>query len=141
MSSLPKNTKAEATDKKGPKLLKKTQRPASIPEILGLDVREKNAAQVSEPIKGICAHCVNASECAYPKDAGRPTLFCDEFEGFEPRAMARVSSIHEKCKAAPQADSSKELALYKGLCRTCANNDGCDFPKPEGGVWRCEEYK
>lgn len=144
MSSLPKNTRAEAADKKGPKLLnRKVGKPASIPEILGLNTRaqEKKPAQAAEPITGICAHCASASGCTYPKEAGRPTLFCDEFEGFAPRAAANIASIHEGRRAAPQVDSSRELAIYKGLCRTCANRDGCDFPKPEGGVWRCEEYK
>lgn len=27
-----------------------------------------------------------------------------------------------------------------GLCATCVNRKFCDFPRPESGVWRCEEY-
>ena len=28
----------------------------------------------------------------------------------------------------------------RGLCATCLYRDSCDFPKPDGGVWQCEEY-
>jgi len=26
------------------------------------------------------------------------------------------------------------------LCATCVKRDTCTLPKPEGGVWHCEEY-
>jgi hypothetical protein len=29
---------------------------------------------------------------------------------------------------------------HKGLCMNCANRETCLYPKPEGGVWHCEEY-
>jgi hypothetical protein len=28
----------------------------------------------------------------------------------------------------------------RGLCADCIHRDCCDFPRPESGVWRCEEY-
>jgi hypothetical protein len=28
----------------------------------------------------------------------------------------------------------------RGLCINCANRKRCLYPKPEGGVWHCEEY-
>jgi hypothetical protein len=30
---------------------------------------------------------------------------------------------------------------YKGLCRNCKRLKTCTLPKPQGGVWRCEEYE
>ena len=30
---------------------------------------------------------------------------------------------------------------YKGLCKNCKKRKTCKLPKPEGGVWRCEEYE
>jgi len=36
-----------------------------------------------------------------------------------------------------EQDSSK----YKGLCKNCRKRDSCRLPKPEGGVWRCEDYE
>jgi hypothetical protein len=29
----------------------------------------------------------------------------------------------------------------KGLCMNCAYRETCLYPKPEGGVWHCEEYE
>lgn len=29
----------------------------------------------------------------------------------------------------------------RGLCASCVHNPTCDFPRPESGVWRCEEYE
>ncbi|MBX3393880.1 MAG: hypothetical protein KF841_00790 [Phycisphaerae bacterium] len=29
----------------------------------------------------------------------------------------------------------------KGLCATCELRETCTFPRPESGVWRCEEYR
>ncbi len=29
----------------------------------------------------------------------------------------------------------------RGLCSNCENSGSCNYPKPEGGVWHCEEYK
>jgi len=35
----------------------------------------------------------------------------------------------------------KDPGAYMGLCKSCANRETCTFPKPEGGVWHCEEYR
>ncbi|KPJ66922.1 hypothetical protein AMJ44_07635 [candidate division WOR-1 bacterium DG_54_3] len=35
----------------------------------------------------------------------------------------------------------KDSGRYKGLCRNCEKRENCMLPKPEGGVWRCEEYE
>ena len=29
----------------------------------------------------------------------------------------------------------------RGLCCTCEDCRVCKYPKPEGGVWHCEEYR
>ncbi len=28
-----------------------------------------------------------------------------------------------------------------GLCKTCAVRTECKYPKPESGVWHCDEYQ
>lgn len=38
---------------------------------------------------------------------------------------------------AEEQDSGK----YKGLCKNCKKQKTCNLPKPEGGVWRCEDYE
>jgi len=44
---------------------------------------------------------------------------------------SRVSSSAEE----------KNSDNYKGLCRNCKKQKTCKLPKPEGGVWRCEDYE
>ena len=39
--------------------------------------------------------------------------------------------------SAKEQDSDK----YKGLCKNCKKQKTCTLPKPEGGVWRCEDYE
>lgn len=34
----------------------------------------------------------------------------------------------------------QETTSTRGLCTTCIHNANCDFTRPAGGVWRCEEY-
>jgi hypothetical protein len=38
---------------------------------------------------------------------------------------------------AQETDSGK----LKGLCRNCKKQKICKLPKPDGGVWRCEDYE
>lgn len=33
------------------------------------------------------------------------------------------------------------IDLVKGLCVNCENRHTCEFVKPDGGVWHCEEYR
>jgi glutamate dehydrogenase (NAD(P)+) len=33
------------------------------------------------------------------------------------------------------------LEAYKGLCLMCEKDETCKHVRPEGGVWRCEEYE
>jgi hypothetical protein len=83
--------------------------------------------------RGLCSSCRNAPTCTYPRDPDQAVVQCEEFEGYEPlqrRAPSQTS-------AAQPEDSGK----YKGLCVNCKNREHCTFPKPEGGVWHCEEYE
>jgi len=38
-------------------------------------------------------------------------------------------------------DKDKDSRLNKGLCMNCAHRDTCLLPRPESGVWHCEEYE
>ena len=103
--------------------------------ILSPNGAKKQKTERVSPVVGICASCMNAADCTYPKDPERPALYCDEFAGYAEQPAA---------KAAPRksivAEPEQAPGLNRGLCGTCANNKECTFPKPEGGVWRCEEY-
>lgn len=37
--------------------------------------------------------------------------------------------------------SKKDTGKYKGLCKNCRKRKTCTLPKPDGGLWRCEEYE
>ncbi|MBW1808702.1 MAG: hypothetical protein JRJ87_10960 [Deltaproteobacteria bacterium] len=93
--------------------------------------------------EGICATCKNAVHCVFLKNAECPVIQCEEFECFPPvtrKIVAADSSKHlGACSVTPlqEVDTTK----YKGLCVNCKNRAECTFPKPEGGVWRCEEYE
>jgi hypothetical protein len=42
-----------------------------------------------------------------------------------------------------EADDSRSMPSepLKGLCIDCKKRHTCRRPKPQGGVWRCEEYE
>lgn len=87
---------------------------------------------------GLCSCCSCSPVCTYPKEPGKPVLQCEEFDGIllpqikiDTTPVKRVSrfSLH-----------TKRLGRLKGLCAYCENLHTCIYPKPEGGVWHCEEY-
>ena len=87
----------------------------------------------------LCCTCKHASTCTLPRDPQRPSFYCEEFE---------IESIPAKRKAGedkPQPTASfvtaEESGSLIGLCRDCENHQTCAFPRPEGGVWHCEEYQ
>ena len=93
--------------------------------------------------QGLCSCCKGASTCTYPKTLGRPILECDEFDGIlapslglvHPRNVTPMNPAHQ---ANPRGSDFKG---YRGLCSNCEQRSTCTYPKPEGGVWHCEEYE
>jgi hypothetical protein len=64
-------------------------------------------------------------------------MTCDEFEGVvEVKRPPAVQS--------PRFDDRFAVAnreWFPGLCMTCEKRDTCTFPKPEGGVFNCDEFE
>jgi hypothetical protein len=92
---------------------------------------------------GLCLTCDHARSCTYPRELDRPVWHCEEFEANQaPVDRATVESflIEERAKARA-AEYSNGKGELKGLCVNCENRKTCTFPKPEEGVWRCEEYE
>ena len=91
---------------------------------------------------GLCQTCMYAADCALTKARGLPVLQCEEFEAErDPRVKARSGVV---ASTEPGVDAALDVNLsgkYKGLCVDCENRDSCTFPKSEGGVWHCEEYR
>ena len=89
--------------------------------------------------QGLCLTCQNASECTFPRDSARPVWQCEEFAG-DGKAPERVSVEGIMPPRTGLVEAETALGAWVGLCKNCANRQDCGYPKPEGGVWRCEEY-
>jgi len=87
---------------------------------------------------GICMTCKHSDSCMYLKDPKYPVLQCEEFDPCESPPAKRAVARTERRPAAQEGLAAH--AELKGLCVNCDNRDHCRYPKPEGGVWHCEEY-
>ena len=84
------------------------------------------------PAPGLCTSCERQPTCTYAQDGAHRVLQCDEYA-----ATARVRRRLSERTSRGEDSSEKPL----GLCSSCAGRATCTFPRPEGGVWRCEEYE
>jgi len=82
----------------------------------------------------LCPTCIHVDHCVLYSSGEKPAWFCEEFvaAGAPPR-QARP----EPAEAIPEPGERKHM----GLCVNCDDRDTCTFPRPEGGVWRCNEYR
>jgi hypothetical protein len=104
--------------------------------------KEERIASRKKDYLGLCSLCQNGSTCTYTRDLRRPVLQCEDFNGYESRVRTIVKKILPVTD--PKFGSNvgeKELGKYKGLCSICEDRKICTYPKPEGGVWHCEEYR
>jgi hypothetical protein len=89
---------------------------------------------------GVCSACIHELVCAHPRDLERPPLQCAEFEiGYRPSDKLEVAGPDGAADA--PLNSPARPGSLKGLCVNCDERETCSYPKPEGGVWRCEEYR
>lgn len=93
--------------------------------------------------EGLCSTCNNAATCIYPRGSKRPVLQCEEFDGYAvPPERTTVGAILAKTSSRVRSGlEEKDAVEYKGLCQNCENRKTCTFPKPEEGIWHCEEYE
>lgn len=120
------------------------------PEMQGLEKEgEEKGMSEAKKHRGLCSTCKNASTCTYPRDPNRPVSCCCEHEGYEEcegsvsLALLTTGGIFGRARdsAAESSTASKDARTDEGLCKNCGNRQTCTFPKPEGGVWHCEEYQ
>ena len=105
--------------------------------MLGSTSDERYSGGEQPEYLGLCSTCRHASTCTFPRNGDRPVHFCEEFEVEVNEPAQTVVSHEEKVEQGTPADREK----YPGICSTCARRDTCTFPKPEGGVWQCEEFE
>ena len=87
---------------------------------------------------GLCPTCKFDPDCIYEAE-GRVILQCEQFEMGFLESPPEYSSFHDSLFSGVPRGASQSSA-YSGLCSNCDNRETCIYPKPEGGVWRCEEY-
>lgn len=85
---------------------------------------------------GVCSACIHGGECTMETGAGRAILQCEQFEMAFPAEDIPYARTQSRTLRRIGTDSSK----YAGICSNCGNAETCSYPKPEGGVWRCEDY-
>ena len=83
--------------------------------------------------RDLCSTCNHAPTCGNRSTAEKPVFYCEEFDAYVPE-----SSKKRSVSAPTETIDSDE---YKGLCFNCENREKCVFPKSEGGIWHCEEYR
>jgi hypothetical protein len=86
---------------------------------------------------GLCHTCNHAGVCTFPRREGQPVLSCDEFEGASNVAVPTAAVQRFDNPVAVVADRQS----CPGLCGICARRETCTFPKPDGGVWHCDEFE
>lgn len=86
---------------------------------------------------GLCHTCNHAAGCMFPRHEGQPILSCDEFDGAPTIVAPAVAVQRLDSRVAAVVDRPSGL----GLCGVCTKRETCTFPKPEGGVWHCDEFE
>jgi len=103
----------------------------------------QNPTEVKQEASGLCSCCNAFKTCTYTKDPQRPILQCEEFDGIVPSPLKMVpqgETLPGKGEKTPNSRIT-DLNTYRGLCSLCEDRLTCTYPKPEGGVWHCEEYR
>jgi len=100
-------------------------------------------ANSDSSLKGLCCDCENRHTCMYLRSSECGVWHCNEYAGFEvrchvPAESSRPAARPDARDERPPGVSSVKL---KGLCSNCDDRHTCMYPKPEYGVWHCEEYR
>ena len=106
-------------------------------------MREENLSFDKKRYLGLCSYCKSELNCMFIRDPKRPICQCEEFEeityvSIRVQNQKNISSKNSSKNPFPREDL---LHSYKGLCSNCDERATCVYPKPEGGVWRCDEYR
>ncbi len=101
---------------------------------------------MNSPLKaerpGLCMTCNNAPDCVYRSQRGFDALYCETYDCYPKTVTINDSSSNTKPIITSIKPPSEKIPQHpcKGLCSNCDNFEDCLLPKPEEGVWHCEEY-
>jgi len=92
---------------------------------------------------GLCVTCNNLAACIHREHRDLPVWQCEEFDDSDLTMESQTNDGNS-----PNIDEEESLSanyknstLFIGLCSNCKSRKSCTHPKPEGGIWRCEEYE
>jgi len=95
--------------------------------------------------EGICSNCKFSSECRSKKTYLGGVHSCEEYELAEStQKIDKTTFVAEAPKLNTLHANTVEKdppRPIKGLCSNCAHRESCGLPRPESGVWYCEEYE
>ncbi len=100
-----------------------------------LETEDGDTTSVCQLPGGLCADSV---PLPFRRAGDRPRDELEEVDEYtDIAAMQMPGALIEACV---ETQNPVEHRSVRGLCATCIHNNACDFPRPAGGVWRCEEY-
>ena len=88
--------------------------------------------------RGLCSTCRHSEVCNYLRYPHRPVIQCEEFEGII-GTSDKTTNADPKPVCKMNSKIGQESKQYQGICKICEKRETCTFPKPEGGVWHCDE--
>ena len=88
---------------------------------------------------GVCLACKFDPDCIFEAASDRVALQCEQFELGVRESPGQPPTIPGS-SSRRNAFYEEDQDAYPGLCSNCQNWKTCIYPKPEGGIWRCEEY-
>lgn len=89
----------------------------------------------------LCSTCNYGPDCVRRKHHGKPVLYCEEFDDYQPSPEKPHRGFADYDPGEKLETSKLATSRSMGLCAFCENQDICTIPKKEGGVWHCEEYR
>lgn len=102
--------------------------------------------EVFETEDGDASHwfqCPGALACesadvVWPDQSDRPRNELSDEDEYMMSAARQLPG--QLIQPTEKVDAENRRIGSHGLCADCLNHDSCDFPRPAGGVWQCEEY-
>ena len=89
-------------------------------------------------LTGICGVCALDGTCEPADRSSARIMRCEQFQPDPDLVCEMVTSvITSRTYGASDFDSVNHM----GLCTNCEHRGDCAFPRREGGVWYCEEYR
>ena len=103
--------------------------------------KEENIVSGIVEYNDLCTTCNYRPDCVRRKRHGKPVLYCEEFDDYQPprKKVQRGFAEYDSQEKVEISRLASERSL--GLCSFCENRDSCTIPKNEGGIWHCEEYR